>query len=363
MHTRTQNHSYMYRWAVDSILEAHWQEPTHLNWQDGEFPSGARTWWSGGEAEEEEQTCFGPHLYFRSIFHKEPFCCALKTSRSQQLFSCRQLQFFIQPTAATRLMMSHPESGRFEILCRLIIHHQQPLYSSQYFVLQARTCNTQHTCMIVFLFTGPLWEWSDVTGTSDWFFTSWLCDVGKTWTRPSRSCKFHSEAVCVKKKERRGQITQRGTWLNVNPVLGSRNKHIKHRVNELPGKARSFPHKVLFLPLLWEFISLPSRYDLASDVTQLQSEKWPCQKHRPSNNWGASTLRRLWVIFNMEEIILHFYLNFLLFTTFVLANGKSPFKLTTVVVNNNPTTFHASYNCNCNFLQSIKYCVCVMLGS
>lgn len=50
---------HIYRQPVDSILDARSQEPTHLNWQDCEFPSGARTWWSSREAEKEEQTCSG----------------------------------------------------------------------------------------------------------------------------------------------------------------------------------------------------------------------------------------------------------------------------------------------------------------
>lgn len=45
---------------VDSNLDTHSQEPTHLNWQDYEFPSRARTFRAGGGAEEEGQTCSGP---------------------------------------------------------------------------------------------------------------------------------------------------------------------------------------------------------------------------------------------------------------------------------------------------------------
>lgn len=65
LHIRIYNQSY-----VDSNLDTYSQEPTHLNWQDCEFPSRARTWRAGGGAEEEEQTCSGPISSLLQFFIK-----------------------------------------------------------------------------------------------------------------------------------------------------------------------------------------------------------------------------------------------------------------------------------------------------
>lgn len=63
-------------------------------------------------------------------------------------------------------------------------------------------------------------------------------------------------------------ITRKESWLNLDPVLGNMNKHINtHKtLIETPTRkslrpARVSPHKVLFLTLLWEFISFPAFCD------------------------------------------------------------------------------------------------------